>query len=80
LVRRPVVEVWPDRRQSAASKFGHSLDLHVTAPEQPFIILLEQDGADQAGDAGLVEEDADDIGAPFDYLIETSKRIGAVQF
>jgi len=34
--------------------------------QQPFIILLEQDGTDQSGDAGLVREDADDVGPPFD--------------
>ncbi len=28
----------------------------------PFVILFEQDGADQADDGGLVGKDADDIG------------------
>ena len=32
--------------------------------EQQLVILLEQDGADQASDTGPVGEDADDIGAP----------------
>jgi hypothetical protein len=43
--------------------------VHVTAPEQPFIILLKQDGADQPGNAGFVGEDADDIDAPFDLFV-----------
>jgi hypothetical protein len=40
--------------------------------------LLEQDGADQPGDAGLIGEDADDIGAALDLLVEAFERIGAV--
>jgi len=32
--------------------------------------LLEQHRADQADDRGLVGEDADDIGAAFDFLVE----------
>jgi hypothetical protein len=27
-------------------KFGHCLDLHVAALEQPFVVLLEQDSTD----------------------------------
>jgi hypothetical protein len=42
--------------------------------------LLEQDGADQPGDAGLVAEDADDIGAAFDLFVRPLERVGAVQF
>ena len=61
-------------------KFDHPLDLHVAALEQPFVVLFEQDSADQSRDTGLVGEDADDIGAPLDLLIETFERIGAVQF
>jgi hypothetical protein len=44
-------------------QLGHSLDLHISALEQPFVILLEQNGADGASDTGLIGEDADDIGA-----------------
>ena len=36
--------------------------------ELPLVLLLEQDGADKADDAVLVEEDADDIGAALDLL------------
>ena len=48
------------------------------ALHRPFIVLLEQDGADQAGDGVLVGEDADDIGAALDLAIEAFQRIGAV--
>jgi hypothetical protein len=51
-------------------KFGHSLDLHVAVLEQPLVILFEQDGADQPGDAGLVGKDADDIGPPLHFLVQ----------
>ena len=38
----------------------------VTVLNGPFIVLLEQDCPDEAGDGGLVGKDADDIGAsPF---------------
>jgi hypothetical protein len=40
--------------------------------------LLEQDGANQSDDAGLIGEDGDDIGAPFDFFIETFEWVGAV--
>jgi hypothetical protein len=67
---------------SVSSRGGVSsaIDLHVAALEQPFVVLLEQDSADQPRDAGLVGKDADDIGALLDLLIETFERIGAVQF
>ena len=61
-------------------KFSHSLDLHVAALEQPLVVLLEQDSADQPGDAGFVGEDADDIGAPLDLFVKAFERVGAVQF
>jgi hypothetical protein len=35
----------------------------------PIIVLLEQDGADRAGNGSLVGEDADDVGAPLDLAI-----------
>ena len=48
------------------------------ALHRPFIVLLEQDGADQAGDGVLVGEDADDVGAALDLAIEAFQWIGAV--
>ena len=52
---------------------------HVTgALNGPFIVLLEQDRADEAGDGGLVGEDADDIGAALDLAVEPFQRIGGV--
>jgi hypothetical protein len=48
------------------------------ALHRPFNVLLEQDGADQAGDGVRVGEDADDIGAVLDLAIEAFQRIGGV--
>jgi hypothetical protein len=36
----------------------------------PLVILLEEDRADQADDRVLVGEDADDVGATLDLLVE----------
>jgi hypothetical protein len=44
----------------------------------PFIVLLEQDGADQTGAGSLVREDADNVDAPLDLAIEAFQRIGAM--
>ena len=45
----------------------------------PLVILLEQQGADQSGNGGLVGEDADDVAAAFDLVVQTLDWIGAVQ-
>ena len=37
----------------------------------PFLVLLEQDGADQAGDGLPVGEDLDNVGAALDLAVET---------
>jgi len=45
-------------------EFGHGLDLHVSMLQLPFVVGLEQDGANAADDALLVGEDADDDERP----------------
>jgi hypothetical protein len=53
---------------------------HVAGPlHRPFVVLLQQDGADQAGDGGLVGEDADDLGAALDLAVEALDRVGGVE-
>ena len=39
-------------------------------------VLFEQDGANEAGDGGLVGEDAHDLGAPLDLAVEPFDGIG----
>jgi len=46
---------------------GHTLDLHIAALQRPLVVLFEQDGADQSGNAVLIGEDDDDVGPPFDF-------------
>ena len=45
----------------------------------PFIVLFQQQRADQAGYGGFVGEDADDLAASLDLAIESFERVGAVQ-
>ena len=50
--------------------------MHVAVLELPFVVGLQQDGADQADDGAFVGEYADDIGAAFDLLIQPFERVG----
>src|SRR3954471_5480424 len=45
----------------------------------PFVVLFEQDCADEPGDGGFVGEDADDVGAALDLAVEALERVGRVQ-
>ena len=44
----------------------------------PFIILFEQQGADETNDGSLVGEDADNVAATLDLAVEAFERVGAV--
>ena len=44
----------------------------------PFVVLLEQNSADQASDGILIGEDADNVGAALDFAVEPFQRVGAV--
>ena len=44
----------------------------------PFVVLLEEQGADEADDGGLVREDPDDIAAALDFAVEPLERVCAV--
>ncbi len=63
---------------------GEGFQGHVAALHGRFVVLLEQNGADQADD-GLgqvrcpsVREDADDVGAALDLAVQPLQRVGAV--
>lgn len=45
----------------------------------PVGILLEQDGADEAQDAGIVREYAHHIGTAFHLLVQVLQRVGTVK-
>jgi hypothetical protein len=46
---------------------------------RPFVVLFQEDGADQSGDGGLVGENADDLGAALDLAVEAFEGIGRVE-
>ena len=59
---------------------GDGLNGHVAgALDGPLVVLLEEDGADEAGDGGFVREDADDLGAPLDLAVQSLERVGRMQ-
>lgn len=47
--------------------------------DSPFIILFEQDGADHAGDRGLVGTDSGDLGAALDITVQGLQWSDAVR-
>jgi hypothetical protein len=57
---------------------AESFQAHVASLYCLFVVLLGQDGADQAYDRDLVGEDADHIGAALDLPIQPFEWIGAV--
>ncbi len=56
--------------QNTQAGFGEGLHAHVAAAFDPLIGLLRQHRADEADNGGPVEEDADDVGAAFDLLVQ----------
>ena len=45
----------------------------------PLVILLEKYSANKSANAGFIREDADDIGAAFNFLIQALYRVCRVQ-
>lgn len=45
----------------------------------PFVILFKEQDADQTDDGGLAGEDADDLAASFDLIVEPLQRVGGVE-
>lgn len=53
---------------------------HVAASlDCSFVVLLEQERSDEAGDGVLVGEDADHVGASLDLAVQAFERIGRMQ-
>lgn len=50
----------------------------MTPLQRPFVVLLEQQGAHEAADRGLVWEDVHDLGAALDLPVVPLERVGAV--
>jgi hypothetical protein len=54
---------------------GDGFQRHVAPRDRPFIVLLQHQGADQAGDGSFVREDADHVGPSLDLLVQALQRI-----
>ena len=61
-------------------KFGHGLGLHVAMLKLPLVVEFEQHGIDEADDGLLIREDADDIGAALNLLVDALDRVRGVNF
>lgn len=59
---------------------GQSFRGHVSPEDGPLMVLLTEDGADQADDDLFVGEDADHVGASLDQLVDVYERFGGVDF
>ena len=51
--------------------FAEDVEAEVAAGFGPFVVLFGQHGADQANEGVAVGEDADDVGAASDLLVES---------
>ncbi len=63
----------------AGADLGQGFDRQIAVWQLPLVIGFHQDGADEAYDGCLVWKDADDIGAPFHFLVEPLQTVGGVE-
>ena len=62
------------------AQLANALQRHVAGSlDGPFVVLFQQQGADETDDGVVVGEDADHVGAPLDLAVEALDRIGAVE-
>jgi len=80
MVRRPLGEVFSLATSSAGESFAIPSIYMYRRWSSHSSFCSSRTAPISRGDAGFVREDAGDVGAPFDFLIETFERIGAVQF
>lgn len=58
-----------------AAEFGHR-DLRQVAPgDGPFVVLIGEHGPHQSDHRPVVREDADDVVAPLDLLVQAFERV-----
>ena len=67
-----------DRALVRMADLSQGFQRHVARADGPLVVLLEQDGADQAGDGRLVGEYSDDVGASLDLFVEALQGVGRV--
>jgi hypothetical protein len=51
----------------------------VAAPDEPLVVLLDDDRGGEADQRAVVGEDADDVGAPADLAVDAFERVGRAQ-
>ena len=56
-------------------QLGHGLDLHGAVLELLLVVRLQQHRPDQAHERRLAREDADDVGAALDLLVQALERV-----
>ena len=67
-----------DRWISAHRRDGFQRHVSCTL-DGPFVVLFEQERADQADDGFVVGEDSDNLGAPLDLAAQALDRVRRVQ-
>lgn len=73
------VSVGDDRREPRGLIVAdrvHSFELHITAHELPFVVLLQENRADEPDDRLVVRKDAERIGSSLDFGVDPLDRIG----
>ena len=72
---------WRQADGDSIAQRGDGFQRHVAgALDGPFVVLLEQEGADEVEDGGFVRENPDDIAATLDLAVQPLERVCAVQF
>ena len=66
---------WAGRGGGGEPGLGEDVQADVAAHLGPFVVLLGQDGADEADQGVAVGEDADDVGAAADLAVEPFLRV-----
>lgn len=62
----------PEHDDGIITQLADAFQRHVAGTlDGPFVVLLQEDGADEARDGGLVREDADDLGTALDLADES---------
>ncbi len=70
-----LVYVIVSSRQDERDRFGRE----VAAADELFVVLLDAKHSGHADERAVVGEDADDVGAPANFLVEALERVGRPQ-
>lgn len=66
--------------KSVTTALADGFQCHVAGPlHGPFVVMLEQQCADEAEDGSVIGEDADDLGPALDLAVEPLDRVDGMQ-